>query len=109
EAQGAGGTTLLPAYDAAGIINMSASNGNVALVANTTALSSGCPTGGALVDHVGYGTAACFETAAAPGLGNTTAAVRKGNGCIDTDNNFGDFVEIGPIPRNSGAPANVCG
>ena len=42
-------------------------------------------------------------------LDNLTAAVRKGNGCIDTDNNANDFVTIGPIPRNSTAPANTCG
>ena len=60
---------------------------------------------------VGYGAAgtSCFETAAAASLSNTTAAVRKGNGCVDTDNNSSDFVIIGPIPRNSSSPVNVCG
>jgi hypothetical protein len=35
--------------------------------------------------------------------------VRRGNGCTDTGNNANDFVVIGPIPRNSGSPANSCG
>ncbi len=109
ESQGTGGTTSLPVPDATGTIAMSATNGKVALVANTTTLTGACPTGGAIVDLIGYGTANCFETTATPALTNTTAAVRRGNGCIDTDNNNNDFVTIGPIPRNSSAPANSCG
>src|SRR5215510_10056655 len=109
EAQGAGGTTGLPAPDAVGTINMSASAGKVALVNSTTALT-GCPGGGNLVDLIGYGsTANCSETTPANGLSNTTASVRRRNGCINTDNNTNDFVTIGPIPRNSAAPANSCG
>jgi hypothetical protein len=109
ESVGAGGTTALPAADATGSIAMSATNGKVALVASTNPLSGACPTGGSLVDLVGYGTANCFETTATPALTNTTAAVRRGNGCTDTDNNVADFVTIGPIPRNSATPPNSCG
>lgn len=108
ESQGAGGTTSLPAPDATGTIAMGATAGKVALVANTTVLTGACPTGG-IVDLVGYGGANCSETTPTPVLTNTTAAVRRGNGCIDTDNNLNDFVTIGPIPRNSAAPANSCG
>lgn len=109
ESQGAGGTTSLPAPDASGTIAMGATAGKVALVANTTALTGACPTGGAIVDLVGYGGANCSETTPTPVLTNTLAAVRRGNGCIDTDNNLNDFVTIGPIPRNSASPANSCG
>jgi hypothetical protein len=109
ESAGAGGTTPLPAADATGGITMSATSAKVALVAGTTALTGTCPTGGAIVDFVGYGGANCSETTATPTLDNLTAAVRKGNGCVDTDNNLGDFVTIGPIPRNSVSPANSCG
>lgn len=109
ESQGTGGTTLLPTPDAVGNILVSGSNAKVALVANTIALSGTCPTGGPLVDQVGYGSANCFETAATPSLSNTTAAVRKGNGCVDTDNNLNDFAIVGPIPRNSASPGNSCG
>jgi len=59
EAQGSGGTTLLPTPDAVGTIAMSAGNGKVALVNSTTALNGSCPTG--VVDLVGYGTADCYE------------------------------------------------
>jgi hypothetical protein len=112
EAQGAGGTTPLPAADITGAINMGATSGKIALVASTTVLSGLCPTGSGIADMFGYGgagTPSCFETAPIAALSNTTAGVRKGNGCVDTDNNSNDFVVIGPIPRNSSAPANICG
>lgn len=109
ESQGTGGTTPLPLPDATGTTAMSATNGKVALVANSTALTGACPTGGAIVDLIGYGTANCFETTPTASLSNTSAAVRRGNGCTDTDNNVNDFVIIGPVPRNSTAPPNSCG
>jgi hypothetical protein len=107
ESQGNGGTTPLPAPDASGVITMSGTNAKVALVAGTAALSGACPSG--LVDLVGYGSANCFEGNPTASLSNTTAAIRRNNGCIDTDNNLGDFVLGGPIPRNSASPANTCG
>jgi hypothetical protein len=109
ESQGTGGTTPLPAADATGLITMSGTNAKVALVAGTGQLSGLCPTGGTVIDMVGYGSASCFETAATPTLSNLTAAQRKGNGCIDTDNNANDFLIGGPIPRNSASPFNGCG
>jgi Bacterial Ig-like domain (group 3)/Lamin Tail Domain/Divergent InlB B-repeat domain len=110
ESQGGGGTTSLPTADANGVITMSGTNAKVALVASTNTLTGPCPLGGAVVDFVGYGSANCSEGGAAtPALTNTTAAVRRGNGCTDTDNNANDFVVIGPIPRNSASPVNSCG
>src|SRR5581483_1410472 len=109
ESQGNGGTTSLPAADVVGSIALSATNSKVALVANSTVLTGSCPLGGAVVDFVGYGSANCFETAPVGPLSNTTAAIRKGNGCLDTDNNSNDFVINGPIPRNSSSPVNSCG
>ena len=101
EAAGAGGTLFLPDPDATGTIPMSATAGKVALVASTTPLTGTCPTGGAIVDFVGYGTAAnCFEGAGPTGAtSNTTAALRKGEGATDTDNNNADFVIGAPNPR----------
>jgi predicted extracellular nuclease len=106
ESQGAGGTTNLPTPNATGNIAMSATAGKVALVSNTTALSGGCPVGGAIIDFVGYGTgsggASCFEgTAAAPTLTNTTADFRRNNGLQDTDSNTADFITGAPNPRNT--------
>src|SRR5258706_1104707 len=113
ESLGAGGTTALPAADATGIITMSGTAAKIALVNSTTSLvtpvTGGCPAPGAIADLVGYGGANCSETTPTATLSNTTAAVRRGNGCIDTDNNASDFVTIGPIPRNSASAANSCG
>jgi hypothetical protein len=105
EAAGAGGTTPLPTPDATGTIAMSATAGKVALVASTTPLSGTCPTGGAIIDFVGYGGANCAETAPTPALSNTTSAQRKDGGNQDTDNNAEDFVVAAPDPQTSGEPA----
>ena len=108
ESQGAGGTTNLPTADAVGTIPMSGSSAKVALVAGTAGLSGACPTGGLVVDFVAYGSSTnCTPFTGT--LSNTTAAVRKGNGCVDTGNVASDFVVVGPIPRNSASPANSCG
>lgn len=105
EAAGAGGTTPLPTPDASGSIAMSATAGKVALVTNTTPLtcSTGCATLTGVRDFVGYGaTATSSETSPAPGLSNTTAAIRAGGGATDTDNNAADFTAGTPDPQNSG-------
>jgi len=110
EARGAGGTIELPVADAAGNIAMSASSGKVALVAAATPLSESCPAAAAYVDLVGYGgSATCYEgSEEAPTLGNTTAAARRGGGCLDSDDNAADFVETSPDPRNSATPVHPC-
>jgi uncharacterized protein len=110
QAAGAGGIEPLPDPDAVGSIPMSATNGKVALVSNTTALSGTCPTAG-VVDFVGFGgNANCFEgSGPTQTLSNTTAALRLDNGCQDTDDNAADFVVINPpIPRNTASPFNLC-
>lgn len=107
EAVGTGGTLSLPAPNATGTIAMSATAGKVALVASTTALTGSCPSA---VDFVGFGAANCFEGAApTPTLSNTTAALRKSDGCTDTDSNSGDFTVGTAAPRNSASPVNSCG
>src|SRR4029078_3580211 len=95
--------------DATGTIAMGATSGKVALVSNTTALIGTCPVGSGILDFIGYDGADCFEGAtAAPTLTNPTAALRKNNGCLDTDNNGSDFVQGSPNPRNSSSPTNKC-
>jgi predicted extracellular nuclease len=107
EGAGAGGTQPLPAPDATGAILMSATSGKVILSASATALSGACPAG--TVDLVGYGAANCFEgSAAVPALTNTTAAIRDGGGCVDTDDNFADFTTGTPLPRNSSTALSAC-
>ncbi|HEV7374688.1 MAG TPA: Ig-like domain-containing protein [Pyrinomonadaceae bacterium] len=103
EAQGAGGTTNLPTPNALGNIPMGATAGKIALVDNSDSLGGSCPNDPDLIDFVGYGpTANCFEGAGAtPVLTNTTAALRVGNGNVDTDNNNADFTTGAPNPRFS--------
>lgn len=109
QAQGAGGSQNLPTPDATGSIPMSGSAGKVALLSSSTQLSGTCPSGGSLVEIVGFGGANCSETAPTATLNNTTAALRKNNGCTDTDNNGSDFATGAPAPRNSASLVNACG
>ncbi len=112
EAAFGGGTVDLPAPDVTGTIPMSNAAGKVALVASTTPPFSGvsCPTGATVVDFVGYGTGTnCFEGGGpTSSTSNITAALRKNNGCLDTDNNNSDFDIGTPNPRNSASPLNNC-
>jgi predicted extracellular nuclease len=119
----AGGATgaVLPSADATGAINMSATAGKVALVNSATGLtcngSAGQPCSPAqlalIVDLVGYGGSGAsganfFETAPAPSGSNTTALIRLGNGCTETDNNSADVVTGAPAPRNTASPFAPC-
>jgi predicted extracellular nuclease len=111
EAGGGASGVALPTpdhVDSDGPINMSATNGKVALVSGTTSL--GCNGGSTpcgaealarIIDLVGYGNANFFEgDAATPTLSNATAAIRRFPN-IDTDDNGDDFEVLGPNPRNS--------
>ncbi len=111
EAQGAGGTAPLPTPDTIGAIAMAGAAFKVALVANTTALSGGCPSGASIQDFVGAAsTANCFEgSGQAPAPSNTTAVLRADGGCTDTNDNAADFSALAPAPRNTGSATNVCG
>lgn len=120
QAQGAGGSTNLPTPDATGTIAMAATAGKVALVNSTTALSGSNPTGGSIVDLVGFGTANGFEGSVGPAPSNSASIERKanststgaslaiggadeflGNG-YDTNNNGIDFVaRTAPQPQNA--------
>lgn len=112
EAMGTGGSVNLPTPDATGTIPMAAGAGKVALVNNQITISgTACPSGAAIVDIVGYGSGTnCFEGAGPTAtLTNTTAALRNGSGCTDTDNNGSDFSTGAPNPRNTASPASFCG
>lgn len=111
EAAGAATPMPLPTPDATGSIAMSASSAKIALSSSNAPLTGACPTGGTLIDFVGYGSSAtCFEGAGfAPGLSNTTADLRGMSGCLETDQNASDFTAASPTPRNSATVANVCG
>ena len=100
----AGGTvgSALPAPDATGTTNLSATSGKIALVRDTADLTCGATAGScsaaALVeDLIGFGTAGDYEgSGAAPALSSTTAAIRGGSGCSDTDANAADFAAAAP-------------
>lgn len=116
----------LPTPDFTGSLNLSATNGKVALRNTNTALPANSPSvGEGIIDFVGYGSANAFEgTMAASVLTNATALERKanatsteetmatggidaqkGNG-FDTNNNSTDFVRISkPDPQNSKSPS----
>ena len=98
-------------------INLSGTSGKIVLADTTVSL--GCNGGSTLcdadevaliIDLVGYGSANYYEGdgGAAPGLSATTAAIRAGGGCTDTDDNAADFSAAAPSPRNTASPVNPC-
>jgi predicted extracellular nuclease len=110
------GGAALPAVDASGTTNMSASVGKV-IVANV-ATSLACNGGSTpcsaaqlaqIVDLVGFGSANFFEGTVAPTLTSTTALFRGAAGCPDTNNNAADFSTGAPAPRNSATALAPCG
>ena len=104
----------LPTPDATGTSNLAVSGGKVALVHAATPLTCGSAAGSCsadplVTDLVGYGSATDYEgTGAAPAIGNTTAELRAGGGCTDSDVNASDFSAAAPNPRNSAATATPC-
>lgn len=88
--------------------NVTTSNGKVALMASDDPIFVTCPTGPVVIDFVGYGTTDCFETAPAPIISNSTAAIRKIQGCQDTGDNSADFSAASPTPRGSFTPPFTC-
>jgi predicted extracellular nuclease len=109
-AQAGGGATgqPLPTPDATGTVNMSATNGKVALVnTGTFSCSTACATAAGVVDFVGYGTANDSETSAAPAGSNITSVTRK-DPTKDADNNATEFESVNPSPKTlTSAPPPV--
>ena len=110
----AGGTTngaILPPADASNTaINLSSTDGKVALVVGTDVLSgNGCPLSNEVADFVGYGSANCAEGVAVGSL-NATRSARRQNRCTDTNANNLDFAVITnpAAPQNSTAPPQPC-
>ena len=106
EAVGAGGTTALPTPDATGTTAMAAGGGKIVLASQTAALSGSCPTGGAVIELVSFGTGNCAPSAPPPS--NTASDQRKEAGCTWTGDPSADFIAAAPVPRNSAAPAHNC-
>lgn len=103
---GANGAAL-PTADAVSTLNPSGTNGTLALVEGTAAitLTPGSVTGvDGVIDVLGYGTSNTFETAAAtPPAGNTDVKSLNRTGGKDTDDNKADFSLSPTItPQNAG-------
>jgi hypothetical protein len=106
----------IPTPDATGTLSLAVGSGKVALVNATTPLSGQGLGDTNVIDFIGYGSASSCEgsppgtcTTKAPTLSNTTAALRAGEGCTDTNNNTADFTAATPNPRNSSSPTHSCG
>lgn len=106
---GASGATGAPiTADIDGAINLSGSQGKVALVDNQTALpgttcTDACSDLPQVVDFVGYGAANDWAgTAAAPGTSNATSVSRNSTS-TNTANNVADFTAGTPTP-GAGTP-----
>jgi hypothetical protein len=102
--------SALPAPDQNWTLDISATNGKMALVNSTTGMgATSCPDPSMVLDFIGYGTANCYEgTAAAPAFSNTTAGFRGETGCADTNANNSNFTGAAPSPRNSATAASQC-
>ncbi|MDQ2936302.1 MAG: DNA/RNA non-specific endonuclease, partial [Acidobacteriota bacterium] len=102
---GTNGSPLPVTPNISGDINISATQGKIALVSNSNNLTGGCPLGTDpdIVDFVGYGTGAtCHEgNANTPAPSNTTAIFRNAGGGSDTDQNGSDFTTGAPNPRRT--------
>jgi uncharacterized protein (TIGR03437 family) len=107
-AQGNGGTSALPAADVTGGLSLSATSGKVALVTGSTLLTGTSPSTSQIVDFVGYGEANASESRPTAALTNTTAAIRRSGGCVDTNDNQTDFTTGPPSPRNSRSASAPC-
>lgn len=110
-APGANGADLpTPDFTANPTIAMAAANGRTALVQGLDTLFACPPTGGTVIDLVGYGTSSCFEGGGAvAALSATLAGFRNNNGCTDSNVNSADFTTGAPLPRNSASPISACG
>ncbi|GLZ80642.1 endonuclease [Actinorhabdospora filicis] len=102
EAKGTGGTQPLPTPDATGTIPMSGTDGTVALVHGTTALTctdATCGGEASIVDLLGYGTATIREGQPIPGASSTQSVQRTT--AADSDDNSADFTAATPTPKAS--------
>ena len=102
-ASGGSDGAALPPANMNGQINMSGTNGKIALVNSFDGLVGNCPTADPhVMDFVGYGSADCREGATtAPSPGNATSIFRAGSGSTDTNNNGSDFATAAPAPRRT--------
>jgi endonuclease G len=121
-APGTAGATFTADFTSSGL-SMAAGSGKVALVNGSAALGCGATAtpcalpDSRIVDAVAYGASNNAEGGTpvnnGTGLNSTNGAVRKSNGCTDTDNNNNDFVvattATGLVPRTLATNPHTCG
>ena len=94
--------TVLPTPDATGAINMSATDGNVALVSGQTLLpcnGTACATDDSVIDLVGFGTGNSFAGTEAAAAGTNSTSLARDHLHSNTTNNLIDFMPIIPTPK----------
>lgn len=107
-AAGASGAPL-PAVDATSNTPIGIAGGKVLLVSGGTVMNSACPSSALIVDLVGYGpNATCFEAVRAASPSATQSLQRRDDGCVERDNNAGDFVLASPTPTPMATTARTC-
>jgi hypothetical protein len=79
--------------------------GTLAILNSGTA-SGTCLSGSNVQDLVGWGAVTCYQGKAAAFVSTALAWLRKSGGISQTNNNFDDFEQGAPTPRNSSSPAN---
>ena len=100
-------------------LNMSGSSGKVVLANQAASLACGATAtpctlpASSIIDLVAYGAANNAEGSVSVNNGATLTtvqgAVRKNNGCTDSDNNNADFdVVTAPVPKNSASAIFSC-
>ena len=94
-------------------VNLGSTGGQITLLGKDQTLPAGCPASpdltGAVVDLVGYGTAACSEGTPTLAPSAAKSLLRIGGGCTDTNNNLADFSFTDPNPRGLTSAATPCG
>ena len=92
-------------------VNPNSTDGKFFLVNSSKSLATTTPEGimpFGIVDMVGYGDANYAEGTAMTTLSNKKAGLRKGKGCIDTNDNSKDFDTGTATPRNFSSALNLC-
>lgn len=112
---GTGGADFPVAADINLNLNLSATGGKILLSSQATTVGCGATAtpctlpSAAIVDLVSYNANNAEGGASIAALSGSTGAVRKSNGCQDTDNNAADFdVVSAPVPRNSATAPFSC-
>ena len=103
EVNGGANGAALPAADVTGgSINMSATNGNVALVNSQATLgcaTTACAGNAAVLDLVGFGTGAAFAGSAGAPAGSNSTSVTRDAQSANTGDNAADFKAAAPTPK----------